>query len=322
MNSASPTPAPQRLTVCVPASTSNLGPGFDQLGLALDLPLVVQLEGPIEGGQHELCLEGAEASTWPTEGNRLLRAFDEVWRVARPADAAPPRFQFRVRSEIPLCRGLGSSGAATAAGLFLAAEVLGHESCGGERPSPEQLQRIGVEIEGHPDNVIASLHGGCTLGVLLEDGSLRVVQPPVHGSLLFPVAWPSTPLSTELARAAMPASLCLEDVVWNTRRLALLLEGLRTADPDLLLHGVDDRLHTPYRLPLIDGAKEALEAAREAGAFCAAISGSGSALVAAHDDVEVAQAIAQAMQDVLATRHPKAQSRLLRVDFMGARLRE
>lgn len=320
MSRSTPPSAERVLTVRVPASTSNLGPGFDQLGLALDLPLIVKLEGPFVRAHHELCLEGEIAQGWPTEGNRMLRAFDALWQFAHSESTQVPRFRFHVRSEIPLCRGLGSSGAATAAGLVLAARCLAADGTGGTPTSNKDLERIGAAIEGHPDNVIASLYGGCTLGVQLEDGSLRVVRPQVHDGLLFPVAWPSTPLSTETARAAMPASLSLEDVVWNTRRLGLLLEGLRTADPDLLRHGVDDRLHTPYRLPLIDGAEEALRAAYDAGAFCAAISGSGSALVAAHTAPAVAQSIANAMREVLAKRHASASCRVLALDAQGARI--
>jgi homoserine kinase len=310
----------QVLRLRVPCSTSNLGPGFDQLGLALNLHLDVRLEGPIHAAEHELELEGEIAQAWPREGNRLLQAFDAVGISSVNGITPPPRFRFHISSSIPLGRGLGSSGAATAAGLLLAAELKALKEYGGERPAAAQLEQLGVQIEGHPDNVIASLHGGCTLGVLLRDGSLRVVQQELQRDLLFPVAWPSTSLATEAARAALPTQLPLDQVVWNTRRLSLLLEGLRTGNPDLLKHGVDDTLHTPYRLPLIAGAERALQAARSSGAFFAAISGSGSALIAAHTDELQAQAIAHAMQRELARVHESAECRVLRADLQGAQL--
>src|SRR6185369_11065728 len=122
--------------------------------------------------------------------------------------------------------------------------------------------------------------GGCTLSVPLPNGRVKVVRQKLHPDLGFALAWPSKGLATPAARKALPANVPFGDAVENPRRLALLLEGLRTADPELLALGVEDRLHVPYRLPLIAGAKEALEAARASGAWLATISGSGSGLFA------------------------------------------
>ncbi|MFT7485161.1 MAG: homoserine kinase [Candidatus Paceibacteria bacterium] len=313
----SPPPPASRaplLTVRVPASTSNLGPGFDQLGLALKLYLEVRLEGPLAASQHELVLAQDEAADWPRKNNRLTTAFDAVL-AGTPGSAE--HYRFHVRSEIPLCRGLGSSGAATAAGLTLAAELLKRKTGADERP---RLDSLGLQLEGHPDNVIASLYGGCTLGVVLPDQSLRVVQQAVHPELVFAVVWPSGALSTEEARAAMPAAIPLEDVVWSTRRLSLLLQGLRSGDGELLRHGVDDRLHTPYRLPLIPGAEQALRAANLGGALFAAISGSGSALIACQRDDESALALCEVMQRELDRHHEWSRARVLRMDATGAQL--
>ena len=137
---------------------------------------------------------------------------------------------------------------------------------------------------------------------------------------MFSVAWPSSTLSTERARAAMPSSLSLEDVVWNTRRLSLLLEGLRSGDPELLRLGSQDRLHTPHRLPLIPGGERALDAALEAGAWMSAISGSGSGLVAVCDDEGRAGEIAAAMADELQRENEWARARALRPAHGGAQL--
>ncbi len=220
----------------------------------------------------------------------------------------------RVHSEIPLRRGLGSSGAATAAGLLLAAAVTGETE-----PDLERLAALGTRIEGHPDNVTASLLRGCTLGVPLHDGTLAVVRQPLAPELVVAAAWPSTPLDTGDARRALPSTVPLEDAVHATRRLALLLEGLRTGSPRLLRAGGEDRLHTPFRLPLIRGAARALEAARDAGAPLAAISGSGSALVALASDEEVAAAAAEAMGQALAPHHERVVVRVLRPAREGGR---
>jgi homoserine kinase len=127
-------------------------------------------------------------------------------------------------------------------------------------------------------------------------------------------------LPTERARAALPSTLTLEDVVWNTRRLSLLLEGLRSGEPELLRLGSEDRLHTPHRLPLIPGAARALEAALAAGAWMSAISGSGSGLIALQDDEHRAREIAAAMATELERENEWVEVRCLRAARVGAQL--
>jgi len=311
-------PAPESappLRVRVPASTSNLGPGFDQLGLALELYLEVELE-PVPGppGLTWGALEG-EAASWPRSGNLLTAALE----AGAGGGPLPGAARLHVRSEVPAGRGLGSSGAAVAAGL-----CLGRSWSGSGEPLDHGTRLVlaerGLELEGHPDNVTASLFGGCTLGVPLPDGSLRMVQQALHPELLFAVAWPSSPLATERARAALPSSLPLDSVVWNTRRLSLLLEGLRRGDRELLALGVDDRLHSAWRLPLIPGAGAALDAAREAGAWLTAISGAGSALVAATDDPAHGEQLLAALLSALEAENDWARGRVLRADARGAQL--
>ena len=273
-----PLPLPrQPLRVAVPCSTSNLGPGFDCLGLALSLWLRVRLVGPAEGPAHELELRGT-AHEWPAaEDNHLLRAFERI--LEEGGGPTKPRLRFEVESEIPLGRGLGSSGAAIAAGLLLGAELCP------ERQRTSELLRLGLELEGHPDNAVASLLGGCTIAVPLSKGpgepqGLEVVRQELHPDLGFAVAWPRTQLATDEARRALPGEVAFADAIDNPRRLALLLQGLRTANPTLLTLGGEDRLHVRHRLPLIPGAAEALGTAREAGAWTVTLSGAGSGLVA------------------------------------------
>ncbi|MDF1798290.1 MAG: homoserine kinase [Planctomycetota bacterium] len=268
-----------KLRVRVPASTSNLGPGFDLLGLALGLFVEVSLE-PIQAVRHRLSLPSAptdQATTWPLERNLVLGAYEAAFRAV---GRTPLPAHFRATSQVPVARGLGSSGAATAAGLLLAAAVLGDEA-----PDMGALHELGISLEGHPDNVTASLFGGCTLCLpaserAREQHRTALVHQEVADSLGFAVAWSDATLSTERARAVLPASVPLEDAIENPRRLAMLLEGLRTGDPELLSIGSVDRLHQRYRMPLIPGGAEALAAARAAGAFATAINGSGSSLLA------------------------------------------
>jgi homoserine kinase len=261
------------LNVRVPASTSNLGPGFDLLGLALSLELEVRVERRVRAAAHEWLELGGEAASWSRRADdRLLLGFDRAAAVL----GLGGHYAFSARSEIPVSRGFGSSGAATAAGLLLARALAG-------RAVPlEQLLPLGIAIEGHPDNVTAALFGGCTLchPDAGPRGAPLVVRQAVHPSIGFALAWPDSILPTEQARAALPHSVPFRDAVENPRRLALLLEGLRSGDPMLLAAGIEDRLHERHRLPLLPGARQALEAGRAAGAWAAPISGSGSGLAA------------------------------------------
>lgn len=292
-----------QLRVRVPASTSNLGPGFDLLGLALSIFLEVEVEITDEG--HEfLSLEGT-AGSWPVESNLLTRAFDEGTALL-----SAPRRGLRVRatSEIPVARGLGSSGAAIAAGLALAANCAGSS-----RPDQPELCQLAFQLEGHPDNTTASLTGGCTLA-LPHEGGLAVVQQPIHPSLGFAVAWPSGSVSTAEARSALPTSVPFQDAVENPRRLAILLEGLRTGAPELLALGLEDRLHVRHRLGLIRGGAQGLAAALAAGAHAATVSGSGSTLIAISPP-EHASDVAEAMSTALGAADGPAEGRVVQPIF-------
>ncbi len=256
--------------VKVSASTSNLGPGFDLAGLAIDRFLEVELRAGATRAETQLEL-GTGCEDWPSApSNRLVRAFHEA-ALRRGID--PRAFTLAVRSEIPVGRGFGSSGAASVAGVLLA------DSLAATRASRDALLAECIALEGHPDNATPALLGGFTLS-FLDRGRAIVIESEVHESLGFAIAWPDAVLETEHARKILPQSVPFADAVENPRRLAALLAGLRRADRELLAAGSQDRLHERHRLPLIRGGKEALEAAREAGAFAAMISGSGSGMFA------------------------------------------
>ncbi len=257
--------ARRRLSVRVPASTSNLGPGFDLLGLCLSLYLEVELELG-ESGERHAELEG-EARGWPAPREcAFFRAFDHALAALHEPLVG---VRVRARSEIPIGRGFGSSGAAVAAGLLLANELAR------EQAPRERLVEWGLELEGHPDNSTASLLGGCTLA-LPHDKGVRVVPVEVHPSIGFALAWPATALETSAARRVLPRKVPFRDAIENPRRLAMLVAGLQNGEPELLRLGEEDRLHVRHRLPLVRGGERALEAARKAGAWLATISGSGS----------------------------------------------
>lgn len=275
-------------SVRVPGSTSNLGPGFDFAGLALSLFLEARVAGPAAGADHELVELCGTAATWPrTRDNVFLRAFD----LARDKLGMEHRpLRFAIDSQIPLSRGLGSSGAAIAAGLLLARAFAATATA-----DDEELCTWAFALEGHPDNTSASLLGGCTLSIPRADGSLRVVRQALHPALGFAVAWPAAMLSTRDARAALPRQVPFSDAVENPCRLAALLEGLRSGDAELLRLGEQDRLHVRHRLALIANGQAALDAAHASGAWLATVSGSGSALFAIGPHTRM-ESIAAAMQ--------------------------
>lgn len=264
---AGPPAAPRPARVRVPASTSNLGAGFDCLGLALGLYLDVAYT-PAERSALRIRRHGTLADI---EGDDVLV---RTFRGALHRRGLTAAGDFEASSEIPIARGLGSSAAAVVAGLALAAAVAG------ETIDLHATLAEAAGAEGHPDNAAPSLLGGLVGVTRGARGDPLAFRLPLSGALGFAWAAPPVEVSTGNARAALP------DVVPHTLaaralgRTAALVEGLAHADPDLLRAGFDDELHVPWRLPLIPAGREALRAAVDAGAIAATISGSGSGLLA------------------------------------------
>jgi homoserine kinase len=258
--------------VRVPCSTSNLGAGFDCLGLAFDRYLDVgYVPGP--AGTLDIRRTGSVADLdVPAHEDLIITGFLAELQRHGIRDAGG---EFLVHSEIPVGRGLGSSGAATVAGIALAtaarsavldrAAALGHA----------------VRSEGHPDNAAPSLFGGLTAVIHTEHGVPNAVRMPLSPEVGFVFAAPDAVVSTQRARTVLPQQVPHSAAVRNTSRMAALLYGLAHAERHAISAGFNDELHIPYRLPLIPGAREAMAAATAAGAWAVTISGSGSGLVAA-----------------------------------------
>jgi len=259
----------REFTLRVPASTSNLGSGFDALGLAIDLPLMVKFEIGIDGRHLRAWGEGA-AVIEQEQDNLLLQAFD---RASREIGCESPPLRIEMNNPIPLKRGLGSSGAAIVAGL------VGANLLCGKKLSQQRLLDLANEMEGHPENASASLLGGLTVNGA-EEGVVKLQR------FLPPEKWvaaafiPALEIATHEARGVLPETLSREDAVKNVQRVAVLVAAFAKRDPALLKFGVQDWLHQPYRKVLIPGFDDILAAAYEAGAFAAFLSGSGSTLLA------------------------------------------
>jgi homoserine kinase len=240
--------------VRVPASSANLGPGYDAMAAAMALHLELEVE---ETGEFSLDPGGLEVSTG--RDNLIVRAFETL----HPADG----IAFKLRSEIPLARGLGSSSAVIVAGLA-AADHLFELAL-----TREELLARATEIEGHPDNVAAAIYGGFV--VCAAGGEAFAARFDPTEGLEGIVVIPGEEVSTELARTAIPPELPLADAVANVSAAALLVLGLRSADLDLVSRGLHDRIHQDRRRDLYPRSMDIVDTAREVGALGATISGAG-----------------------------------------------
>jgi homoserine kinase len=264
--------APKRWSAAAPASTSNLGPGFDCLGMALPLYLRVAARRIPEGFEIRRSGEGSELALDPHR-DLVLTAFR---RLCRAAGEPVPSVALSIRSSIPVARGLGSSAAAIAAGLSLANRWLGG------RFDAQALLREAILLEGHPDNVAPALLGGFILTLPRSDGSVSALRLPAPRGLGMTIVIPEIRVSTEKARAMLPARIALRDAAANTARALALLYALGERRFELVADALRDVYHVPHRARLIRGYGRVEAAGRRAGAFGVTISGSGPTLLALH----------------------------------------
>ncbi|MDP9241653.1 MAG: homoserine kinase [Actinomycetota bacterium] len=264
------------MTARIPATSANLGPGFDSLALALDLcnEITIDTEGPAD-----VTWEGEGADSLPRDGSDLVNAaFRSVFAVAeRPA----PEISLLGVNRIPVTRGLGSSAAAVVGGVALGFAALGWEH------DPHRMESFTNPFESHHDNVAAALHGGLTVAYAADGGwSAERLEP--HPELRPVLLVPEVELSTTLARDALPAQVELTDATFNIGRTALAVLAL-TRDPGLLPVALEDRLHQRVRLDLVPEVRDAFERLRSGGIpLC--VSGAGPSLLAFESDEHPVQA--------------------------------
>lgn len=254
----------------VPATSANLGPGFDALGLALALHDDVTARVVSDGYRVEVCGEGA--GELPTDESHLVvRAMRATFEVL---GGAPPGVALTCVNRIPQARGLGSSSAAVVAGVLLARGLV---TDGAERLDDTAVLRLAAELEGHPDNVAPCLLGGFTIAWTEATGARAVSLRPA-AEVAPTVFIPSERGLTTVARSALPQTVPHVDAAWNAGRAALLVHAL-TSDPSLLLPATEDRLHQDYRAPGMPASAELVRDLRAAG-VPAVISGAGPAVLA------------------------------------------
>lgn len=301
------------VTVRVPGTSANCGPGFDCLGVAatiynqLDLTLLrankVIVESSGEGSAN--IPRGKRNLTWLA----IRRLLQEVGREDDFKGA-----HIRMKNTVPISRGLGSSSTAIVAGLTAANEILGAPL------DKHGLLKLATEIEGHPDNVAPAIFGGFTVSVM-DKGKVQTFSFLPRIKLKLIVAVPDFELSTRLARKVLPRNVSMRDAIFNISRASMLIAALVEGREDLLPLAFDDALHQPYRKKLVPGMTEVFDAAKSAGALGAAISGAGSCLIAfttAKSGLD--NQIATAMIDAFKSHGTRAKSLILNVDKRGAQV--
>lgn len=260
-----------RVTVSVPATTANLGVGFDCIGAALTMTNQFEFTTVDTDTKLKIAVSGREADKVGTNPDNLIyRSFIKLYQKI---EQTPPNIELNISLGVPLSRGLGSSATAIVGGL------LGANNLAGNPLTQVEIMEMAIAIEGHPDNVVPALLGNCQLSV--ADGDKWQISPiPWHAEIVPVVAIPNFELSTQQARSVLPESYDRSDAIFNISRMGLLLRGLATNNREWLRTALTDKIHQPYRQKLIVGYEELYSAAVSAGAYGMVISGAGPTLLA------------------------------------------
>jgi homoserine kinase len=295
------------VSVKVPATTANLGAGFDCIGAALSL--YNQFTFTLAEGL-QITAQGAEADRVELGSQNLAyQAFVKVFdRLQRPV----PGIKLEIDLEVPLARGLGSSATAIVGGL------LGGNGIAGFPLSPAEIMEMAIAMEGHPDNVVPALIGGCRLAASYGE-KWEICDVPWHSAIVPVVAIPNFELSTAEARQVLPSTYSRADAVFNISHLALLMRGLETGNGQWVRAGLVDRIHQPYRQKLIKGYTEVEQAAVTAGAYGLVISGAGPTLLALVDESRASQVV-QAMSEAWQIMGIEPIGQILQLDLVGAQI--
>lgn len=308
-----------KVTVKVPATTANIGPGFDSLGLALPIFNTITVEETIMPGtgiEINIIDETNEQDiiSIPTDENNIV--YKAIELLYNSIGQTPSELKITIKTQIPIARGLGSSAAVIVGGLIAANELLG-------RPADEAaLLSIATEIENHPDNITPALVGGFVVSSLEDDGSV------VYSKINWPNDWnitvciPDYELSTSIARSVLPESVPMKDAIFNLKHVGMLIQAVNSHDEKLMKVALDDRLHQQYREKLIPGLKEIKEALKhEENVMGVVISGAGPSILVISYGNNLAH-IRETVSNVWADLNVKSKILTLQVEENGARIVE
>ena len=312
-----------KVSVKVPATSANIGPGFDCLGLALPIYNTVTIEEtvlPGTGIEINMMTEDEESidemifDDIPRDENNIV--YKAVEMLYNSIGQEPSELKINIQSQIPITRGLGSSAAVIVGGLIAANKLLGS-------PADETaLLSIATEIEGHPDNVAPAILGGFVLASQEDDGSI------VYRKLNWPNEWditvciPDFELSTNIARSVLPESVPMQDAIFNTKHLAMLIDAVNTKDEKLMKVALHDKLHQPYREKLVPGMKEIMEAFKhEDGVLGCVLSGAGPTMLIISHKYDLDK-IKSTVKEIWEPQSVKVDIRTLKVEQNGAEIIE
>ena len=245
-----------KVSVRVPATVANIGPGFDCLGMALPIYNTITIEETVLPGTgveinvlaNEDTMDELSLEHIPMDENSII--YKAVELLYNSIGQNPSELKITIHSEIPIAKGLGSSAAVIVGGLIAANELLG-------RPADEQaLLSIATEVEGHPDNVTPAIVGGIVLTSTEDDGSIVYKRLPWNNEWVFTLCVPETELATEISRSVLPAEVPIADAVFNCQRLGMFVHALHTKDENLMRLALKDKLHQPYRMKLVPGLEK------------------------------------------------------------------
>ena len=260
------------IKVRVPATTANLGPGFDCLGLALKLYLNLEIEKKIEGGLEIKCV-GEGAREFPSDKNNLIWESMNLALKRSKRDSDKEGLKIRVFNEIPVARGLGSSAAAIIGGIVGVAKLYNINL------TYQEILELALSLEGHMDNIVPALIGGFTIAYKTEKEEVKWSKIKFSNDLRIVLAIPNFTLSTEKMRKVLPSKISFSDVIFNLSRTSLLVNALQNSDWDILSEAMEDKLHQPYRIPFIPGVEEVFSKIKRRGLAGVALSGSGPTVV-------------------------------------------
>ncbi len=296
------------VSLTVPATTANLGPGFDCIGAALSL--YNKFKVTKKNGATTIVVQGQEAAKVKTDQNNLFyQAFSRLYhQIKQPV----PDVEIAIDLGVPLARGLGSSATAIVGGL------MGANALAGSPLTPTEVMELAIDLEGHPDNVVPALLGNCQLSVG-EKGNWQISEIPWHREIIPVIAIPDFELSTEEARAVLPKQVTRADAIFNIAHLGILIRALETGRGEWLKVSLEDKIHQPYRQELIKGYQGVKMAAINAGAYGVVISGAGPTLLAL-TAIEYTGSVIVAMQKAWQKEGITAVVRSLSLDTEGTKI--
>ena len=299
------------VTFKIPATSANIGSGFDSVGLALDLYNEIHIYSNENSKKIEFEISGEGENEISKDDNMILDAMKLVYKRLK---AKPDKgCIIKCVNRIPLSRGLGSSSAAIIGGLLSANYILGNKLS-----IEDDILNMSVQLEGHPDNVSPAILGGIISGVVRKNEDFKYVKINPPKNLKAIVAIPNFHLSTEIARNALPKEISFKDAIFNISRAALLTSALSSNRLDLLEVATDDKLHQDYRAKFIPGLKDLFKQAKDSGAYSVTISGAGSSILAlVKNDEKIIKKVSESMKNSFSKKKIDSEIKVLNIPVKG-----